>query len=203
MGSAVRVITRSPIYGGLVRWNAFEYVTNPDTHKYTKRPRSPSEWVEYRDGSLRIVSDDLIDKARHRTKARTSGDTRIRSGGKAKYLLSGLLRCGCCNQNFIVAGHSRYACGSHREGKACNNDIFVSRADVESALLGPIRRERTSPRPRSRSLWAEYEVQPGALIREGTDGGAEGNRTLDLRIANATLSQLSYRPTARRAILAS
>src|ERR1700686_3067488 len=32
--------------------------------------------------------------------------------------------------------------------------------------------------------------------------GAEGDRTLDLRIANATLSQLSYRPT-RRAILAS
>jgi hypothetical protein len=26
-------------------------------------------------------------------------------------------------------------------------------------------------------------------------GGAEGDRTLDLRIANATLSQLSYRPT--------
>ena len=25
-------------------------------------------------------------------------------------------------------------------------------------------------------------------------GGAEGDRTLDLRIANATLSQLSYRP---------
>ena len=35
------------------------------------------------------------------------------------------------------------------------------------------------------------------------NGGAEGDRTLDLRIANATLSQLSYRPTARRAILAS
>jgi hypothetical protein len=34
-----------------------------------------------------------------------------------------------------------------------------------------------------------------------SNGGAEGDRTLDLRIANATLSQLSYRPT-RRAILA-
>jgi hypothetical protein len=28
-------------------------------------------------------------------------------------------------------------------------------------------------------------------------GGDEGDRTLDLRIANATLSQLSYVPTAR------
>ena len=31
------------------------------------------------------------------------------------------------------------------------------------------------------------------------NGGAEGDRTLDLRIANATLSQLSYRPTRGRA----
>jgi hypothetical protein len=30
---------------------------------------------------------------------------------------------------------------------------------------------------------------------EQVNGGAEGDRTLDLRIANATLSQLSYRPT--------
>jgi integrase len=31
--------------------------------------------------------------------------------------------------------------------------------------------------------------------KQGETGGAEGDRTLDLRIANATLSQLSYRPT--------
>src|SRR5580698_3673777 len=30
------------------------------------------------------------------------------------------------------------------------------------------------------------------------NGGAEGDRTLDLRIANATLSQLSYRPSKAR-----
>ena len=45
-----------------------------------------------------------------------------------------------------------------------------------------------------RSRWSEYEIQPATLTRVATSGGAEGNRTLDLRIANATLSQLSYRP---------
>ena len=35
-----------------------------------------------------------------------------------------------------------------------------------------------------------------ALMILGIDGGAEGDRTPDLRIANATLSQLSYGPTA-------
>jgi hypothetical protein len=32
------------------------------------------------------------------------------------------------------------------------------------------------------------------FIQENSGCGAEGDRTLDLRIANATLSQLSYRP---------
>jgi hypothetical protein len=36
--------------------------------------------------------------------------------------------------------------------------------------------------------------------RPSCRGGAEGDRTLDLRIANATLSQLSYRPTKGRAL---
>jgi hypothetical protein len=47
----------------------------------------------------------------------------------------------------------------------------------------------------NRQVWAEYALSPGVLLRVGTGGGAEGDRTLDLRIANATLSQLSYRPT--------
>jgi hypothetical protein len=33
-------------------------------------------------------------------------------------------------------------------------------------------------------------------------GGDEGDRTLDLRIANATLSQLSYIPNKRRILYA-
>src|SRR6266566_5134208 len=35
------------------------------------------------------------------------------------------------------------------------------------------------------------------LLAQGKFGGAEGDRTLDLCIANAALSQLSYRPTER------
>ena len=331
MGSAIRVITHAPIYGGLVRWNANQYVTNPDTGKYSRRVRPKAEWVEYRDESLRIIPDALIDKARNRTKARTSTDERIRSGGKAKYLLSGLLRCGCCNHNYVMANRTSYACGGYRDGDSCKNDIMVGRQDLENAVLGPIHKELLSPervakmaeemqrlfaehlrahasqaqqRPKQlaeldarierlrdrlkngdpdlttdelqgaidraiekrkeleavlpeakqsatvlaalpravalyrqqielglegdaraalkarailrqlfngrivlrpctdRSLWAEYEIQPRALVKVGTGGGAEGDRTLDLRIANATLSQLSYRPTTRPAILA-
>ena len=36
---------------------------------------------------------------------------------------------------------------------------------------------------------------PAVAGRADEDGGDEGDRTLDLRIANATLSELSYVPT--------
>ncbi len=43
----------------------------------------------------------------------------------------------------------------------------------------------------------ERRSQPVGRPRGQTDTGAEGARTLNLRIANATLSQLSYRPRCR------
>ena len=39
------------------------------------------------------------------------------------------------------------------------------------------------------------KVPRGAIIKRKRDGGAEEDRTPDLRIANAALSQLSYCPT--------
>ena len=39
------------------------------------------------------------------------------------------------------------------------------------------------------------------LVYVGVFGGVEEDRTPDLRIANATLSQLSYHPGVRRGIL--
>jgi hypothetical protein len=59
-------------------------------------------------------------------------------------------------------------------------------------------------RPPTSGFWPEKSLpacnRSPETLQKGC-GGAEGDRTLDLRIANATLSQLSYRPT-RRAILA-
>jgi hypothetical protein len=67
-------------------------------------------------------------------------------------------------------------------------------------MASPARFERATPALGGRcSIQLSYG-DVGAS--RGEYGGAEGDRTLDLRIANATLSQLSYRPTTRAAILA-
>ena len=46
----------------------------------------------------------------------------------------------------------------------------------------------------SNSVWISGNKKGPEVIRAFRFGGAEEDRTPDLRIANATLSQLSYRP---------
>src|SRR6185437_15503812 len=88
------------------------------------------------------------------------------------------------------------------------------RCQVPSVSVGSLVSGHSSARAANGSCRAERYAQepsanrPGIIRYRGArngprvNGGAEGDRTLDLRIANATLSQLSYRPTKRR-ILAS
>src|SRR3569623_912656 len=60
----------------------------------------------------------------------------------------------------------------------------ITKPSVTKASTG--RSESKNKKPR-------WLIAPGLL--SGSDGGAEEDRTPDLRIANATLSQLSYRPS--------
>lgn len=190
MGSAVRVITRAPIYGGCVRWNANQYVKDPDSGKFKRRARPKAEWIEYQDESLRIVSDDLIEKARNRVKARTSTDERLRSGGKAKYLLSGLLRCGCCNGNYTIANATSYACGAHRDGDACRNDILVRRDDLENTVIGPLRREILSPEFVA-EMAVELQRRFAERVKEHTD--RKEQRPKELAELDARIERLRER----------
>lgn len=140
-GSAVRVILTNPLYTGLVRWNTSQFVRDPDTGKHKRRPRPKHEWNEYRDESLRIVADETFRAAQERPRMR--GLAQVRSGGRARYLLSGILYCDC-GAHFVMANERGYSCQGHREG-ACENKTWVRREAVEAAVLEPLRKELLAP----------------------------------------------------------
>jgi site-specific DNA recombinase len=106
------------------------------------RPRS--EWISYVDESLRIVSDDLWERAQRRTRP-AKDEARLRTGGKPKYLLSGLLRCDVCDAHYTITDAVSYGCSSYHDGHACSNSIRVRRDRVEHVLLGPIRDDLLAP----------------------------------------------------------
>ena len=82
--------------------------------------------------------------------------------------------------------------------------IVLARIVLARIVLGAaeIRKTTRDARELERRLWPGLGRPPVSCLGfsypwdfRGRIGGAEGSRTPDLRIANATLSQLSYGPT--------
>lgn len=184
MGSAVRSILRNSLYTGQVRWNVGGYVRNPDTARRVRRPRPQDEWVEHCDEGVRIIADELFQRAQKRNRIRSTSDQRMKSGGKPKYLLSGLLHCGNCNAHYILHDARSYACSGHKGG-ACDNHIRVRRDRLESAILSPLRDEMLAPE-RVAQMAKEMQMSLLERIHKTKTRAAEQPRELmelDARIA--------------------
>ena len=113
-----------------MRWNTSEWIKDPDTGKWIRRPRPKSEWLEYRDESLRIISNELFEKTQKRSQDIANPVGRLKRGGKVKYLLSGLLKCDEWGANDILTSKTSYQC-SDSVGGACDNKVRVRRDRVE------------------------------------------------------------------------
>ena len=79
------------------------------------------------------------------------------SGGKPKFLLSGLLCCGRCDAHYIISNQRGYACSSFINGNACTNTVRVRRDAVEHAILDPVRKELLA-RDRAERMAAELQA---------------------------------------------
>ena len=85
----------------------------------------------------------------------------VQSGGKPKYLLSGLLRCAACDACYIVVNAREYGCSTHHDGGPCDNRVRVSREHVQDVILGKLRKDLLAPESIGqiaqdmRACWAE------------------------------------------------
>jgi site-specific DNA recombinase len=145
MGSGVRVILRNERYRGVIHWNVSEFRKDPDTGKRLRIERPRSEWIRRADESQRIVEDSLWEQAQKRMKRTAEHGHWATPRGKAKYLLSGLLRCASCGAHYIICNAHEYACSSYVNGRACDNHVRVRRLSLEEDILGPIRRQLLAP----------------------------------------------------------
>ena len=165
VGSAVRVILMNPLYTGLVRWNVSQFLRDPDSGKYKRRRRSRDEWVSHRDEALRIISDELFEQVQERFRSRANPDKRLRTGGKAKYLLSGLMYCESCGSNYVLGDREKYVCSSYMNGRACANDIRVRRDTAEAVVLQRVRDQLREP-ARVAAMISEMQNHLASLLRE-------------------------------------
>jgi site-specific DNA recombinase len=143
MGSGIRAMLMNELYGGEVIWNRTAWEKHPDSGMRRRRNRPESEWKRYQDAALRIVPAKLWDRTAARIATRTQHH--VRSGYKARYLLSGLLKCGECGSHFVMGDARSYCCSSFKGGKACSNAYRVPRQPLQDTVLAPIRKQLLDP----------------------------------------------------------
>jgi hypothetical protein len=139
-------ILNNELYIGRLVWNRLRYMKNPTTGKRQSRLNPPEDWIIKDVPELRIVPLDLWDKVKARQMV-TTRDTRPDKAKAAtgqpafweqqrpRYLLSGLMKCGCCGANYTKYGANRFACAASRDRGTCTNKLTIRGDELEAAIL--------------------------------------------------------------------
>jgi site-specific DNA recombinase len=155
--TAIREMLKNELYIGNVVWNRSRFVKVPGTNKRQRRPRPESEWLRASNPELAIVPADLWTAVRARFAALPGIWGYPKSRGlvpramTSPYLFSGLLKCGECGANLIIATgggthrHKKYACSPRFNCRGCENDLYIRRDDLEDLLLGKLQSEILQP----------------------------------------------------------
>ncbi|WP_211110591.1 recombinase family protein [Azospirillum ramasamyi] len=144
-------ILNNAIYAGRLEWNRCSYVKDPETGKRVARPNPPEAWEVVEVPELRIVDAALWERVKERQASISFEITRDDQGNalnrahRRKFLLSGLLTCGCCGAGYTIMGKELYGCSGRRRKGNCANDRTISRFDIERRVLTGLKERLLAP----------------------------------------------------------
>ena len=148
--SGIRAMIENPIYTGTLLWNRSKWLKLEDTGKRLRKERGTDDLRGAAGNAphLQIVTPATWKLAQLRMNVNKvkPGDPRLKSGGKAVYMLSGLLMCEC-GANYVLDSKTHYRCGAVVDGKACTKShaLRVRRDLAEQIILKPIIDELLAP----------------------------------------------------------
>ena len=141
-------ILHTELYAGVKVYGRVEMRKDRSTGRRVTICKPASEHRRVAVPHLRIVDQDLWDRAQARKAERTSGDLSTRQRpARRPYLLSGLVHCGRCGAGYAAQGQNRLACAAYREkGPAvCDNRRHVNRVEVETRVLTGLKERLLAP----------------------------------------------------------
>lgn len=122
-------------------------VKDPDTGRRISRPNPPEEWKRAEVTHLSVISPELFAAVQSRKQQRSQVAPEHKR--KAKYLLSGLLKCGSCGSGMSVKdrdhGRVRVHCTAMRESGTCSNRKISYLDEIEKAVLTGLQQHLRAP----------------------------------------------------------
>jgi len=170
-------VSEHAAYVGRLEWNRCRYVNDPRTGKRVARPNPRECWEVVEVPHLRIISDALWNQVKARQGevrieiGRDAGGNALNRAHRRRFLLSGLLVCGCCGGGYTIVGQDRYGSATRRSKGTCSNTMLIGRLELEERILGGLRAKLMTPE------------LVGAFTEEFN---AELNRSLPRRRASGT-----------------
>ena len=207
-------ILQNELYIGVLIYNRLRMVKDPDTGKRLSRLNPPTEWIIEKVPDLRIIPDNLWDRAQA-LRTRHAGHS-VHMCRRPKRLFSGLLRCGACGGGYTIGRPGKYGCSAHREKGTCTNgqqisaDILDARvlAGLKDNLLAPqflrefitafraelarLRKGQIDNRPNLKARLANIDARIGRIvtaIADGTDSPAMRQQLMDLEARKVELAR--------------
>ncbi len=171
-------ILNNELYIGQLVWNRCSYVKDPRTGKRVARPNPPERWERTAVSHLRIINDALWHAVKRRQEttafemARDESGNALNRAHRRRFLLSGLLVCGCCGAGYTIMAKDRYGCAGGRSKGMCANDRTISRQEIEGRSLRTLKQNLLTP-----ELVAEftraYQKEVNRLTKEAGSLTAE------------------------------
>lgn len=144
-------LLRNEAYVGVIVYGRNRFFVDPDSGNRISRP-SASDDIRYIERpELTIVACEIWNKVQERLERTHHQFTENRSSlndcHRARYLLSGMLRCGCCNGGYTIVGKERYGCFNRKSKglSVCDNRKTISRERLEMRVLTRIRAGLLTP----------------------------------------------------------
>ncbi|MBK5944883.1 hypothetical protein CCR83_00080 [Rhodobacter veldkampii DSM 11550] len=180
-------ILNNDLYRGRLVWNRQHFIKDPDSGKRQARMNPASDWITEEVPHLRIIDDALWTRVKQRQgairedilteRAEDPGAPKIERGHRPRYLLSGLLTCGCCGAGYIMISDTRYGCSAARNRGTCTNKKTIARRDVETRVLNGLQSRLMHP-DLIREYITTWQLEMQAERRETLAARGEQERRL-------------------------
>ncbi|WP_431197664.1 recombinase family protein [Shimia thalassica] len=185
-------ILNNELYIGRLVWNRLRNIKDPDTGKRVSRLNPEADWITIDTPDLRIVDQESWDvaKAIQGPKAlpkRTYVGRAMGKARRAKYLISGLLKCGQCGGGMSVISQTHIGCSTARNKGTCPNRKSIARAKVEDRVLGALSHQLMDPE--LFKIFCEEFIAETNRLRS-TSQTSLGTKEADLAKTNHALDRL-------------
>ncbi|RJL15835.1 recombinase family protein [Paracoccus siganidrum] len=174
-------VLNNELYVGRLVWNRQSFVKDPSTGKRQARPNPESEWIITEVPELRIIDQELWDRVKTRQEGRKieQTDKEAWERRKPRFLLTGLVKCGCCGGGFSTVGKDRFGCSNSRnKGKSiCTNRTGITRQELEGRILSILSEQLMDP-DLVKIFVAEYIAERNRLAASHVDDRAVKQKEL-------------------------